>query len=399
VKIRTYRRIVEWTIVLLYFLLPFLKIGGQSALRFDVATLRLHFFGTTLWMQEFFFVLLATVFLVALFLFLTLVFGRVWCGWFCPQTVACDLTGFMDRGRKKPTAVRTGGNYLLLALLSLLFGFITICYFISPYEAIPRALQWQLGPVPSIATLVLAVITFLNFAFLRRTFCATICPYAKIQSVLTDDRSLIIQMDPQRKDECIDCTMCVRSCPTGVDIRTGMQVSCIMCAECIDACNQVMGRKNKKGLIVYSFGKKGISGLGALFRPAAIIVVLACLFSFGALVYKTQNRTSFDFNILPHPMEARITKEGDVLNAYILSIKNRRDSELILECTVKSDGTVQFSHNITDALHLEAGTVDKFPLFIRSRGKPDRDMQITIQLTDRDDPLQTTAKTVYFNLP
>ena len=398
-KIRTWRRSVEWLFLLTYLLFPFIKIGGESALRFDVPTLKLHFFGTALWMQEFFLVLLAVVFFVALFLFLTLVLGRVWCGWVCPQTVLCDLSRFVEPKRNK-SGFNTIAGHVLLMVVSLALGFATICYFVSPYEAIPKIAAWELGPVPAISTLVVAVLIYFNLAFLRRTFCATICPYAKIQSVLTDDKSLIIQLDPERADKCIECKMCVRSCPTGIDIRGGMQVSCIMCAECIDACNKVMAGKKKKGLIGYSFGIAGCRSLGELIRPGASAFALAGLFALTILIYQSGSRSQFDFSILPHPMEPRLTKEGDVMNAYILSIKNKSKEDLSLGFTLKEgEKETHFSHSITEDLLVPAGLVEKFPLFLRSRGNPGTDQKVTIVLENAANREQRPEKKVYFNIP
>ncbi len=395
-KMRTTRRRVEWSLMLLYLLLPFITIRGESALRFDVPTLKLHIFGVTLWMQEFFLVLLATIFLVALFLTLTLLLGRVWCGWFCPQTVAADLTGFMDRLERRGMGGKIGAH-LLLALVSLIFGFITVCYFVSPYEAIPRVLQGTLGPVPSWSAIILSLITYLNFAFVRRAFCATICPYAKIQGVLTDDRSLIIQMDPKRSEECIDCKMCLRSCPTGIDIRQGMQVSCIMCAECVDACRAVMGRKKKPGLIGYSFGNNGIRRSSELLRPGVIALAVATLVSLVALLYQSGARNLVDFTILPHPMEARLTKEGDILNAYILSVKNKSTGEMHLQFALSPEAG--FSTSITGDLVVPAGLVEKFPLFVRYHGTLEASRKLEIVLSDQADPRRSVRKSVYFNKP
>jgi cytochrome c oxidase accessory protein FixG len=394
--IRSYRRKVEWVLILLYLLLPFVKIGGDSALRFDVPTLKLHFFGAALWMQEFYFLLIATFFFVALFLFLTLVFGRVWCGWFCMQTVWCDITEFIES--KKTNKIFA---HVILILLSLLVGFVTVGYFVSPYELIPQITAGTLGPVPAISMLVLAVLFYLNYAFVRHGFCATICPYAKIQGVLTDDRSLVIQMDPDRTDECIECKMCVRSCPTGLDIRGGMQVSCIMCAECMDACNRVMSKKKKKGLINYSFGKEGVSSWKDLIRPGATIIGLAGILALGALVYQGGARTNFDFSILPHPMEPRVTKEGGIINAYILSVKNkgREDIALSLQLANPGESNNEFHPSLTDPMAVPAGLVEKFPLFVRSTKKPSEDLKLDIILTGASEATGQLSKKVYFTLP
>ena len=393
-SIRFYRRKVEWGLALLYLSLPFLRIGGESALRFDVPTMKLHFFGAALRMEELYFLLLATVLFVALFLFLTLTLGRVWCGWVCPQTVWCDLTGFLE---KKKTNRATA--HLVVLFGSLAVGFITVCYFISPYEAIPQALTGELGPVATISTLVLAALFYLNFAFVRRTFCVTICPYAKIQGALTDSRSLLVRMDPDRKEECIDCRMCVRACPTGIDIRQGMQISCIMCAECVDACDTVMAKKNRPGLIRFSFGRDGVASWSELFRPVVVIIGLAGLMALSALVYQGFSRSTFDFTVLPHPMEPRLTKDNGVINAFILSVKNRTGEEITLDLHLAGANKWLFSHSMTGPLQVPAGQAEKFPLFVRSASKPPADLSFEIVLTDTAGGTGRVGRHVYFILP
>lgn len=399
-KIQPIRLNVGRFLAALFFVLPFLIIGGESAFRFDVPTLRFHVFGVELWMQEFFLVLLAVMLLVALFLLLTLVYGRFWCGWACPQTVFTDITGFMDRLSRKSLLAKSCAHLLLLAF-SLSVGFVSVCYFVSPYEAIPALLSGNLGPVALGSTIVIGLLTYVDFAFIRRTFCATICPYGKIQGALIDTKSLLIQLDPNHKDECIDCKMCVHACPMELDIRKGMQVGCIMCARCVDACKKVMSKKGEKSLVNYSYGVDDVQRTSELIRPGIVALGLVCLLAFGSFVYKTTARSSFDFSILPHPMEARLTKEGDVMNAYILSIKNKRQEEISLTFEIQPEAgiTIPFSHNISESLQTPASLVDKFPLFVRSQGIPVADLTLEVTLKTEGATPESRTKSVYFNLP
>ncbi len=398
-KIRSYRRAVAWLLISLYLLLPFIKIGGENIFRFDVPTLRLHFFGTVIWMQDFFVVLLLAIFVLLLIFFLTLVFGRVWCGWACLQTVYCDLTEFMDHLAEKRLVTKVASHLAMLAI-SVILGFIAVCYFVSAYELLPKVLSLTLEPIPTAGGLVLALTAYLNFSLLRRTFCATICPYAMIQVMIADAKSLIIKMDPERKDECLHCKMCVRVCPTGIDIRQGIRGNCIMCAECIDACNTAMARKEKKGLIGYSFGATRAPSIKQLMRPAVLAVGAATVVLFAALVYQIAYRPLFDFSILPHPMEARFTKTGEVLNAYILSIKNKgsEDINLLLELGEPQDG-LRFNPSIKDEMVVPAGLVEKFPLFVRSRGNLTGDHKIQIFIRDKANSGKNLRKSVYFMMP
>ncbi len=344
--------------------------------------------------------LLAIMFLVSLFLLVTFVYGRVWCGWVCPQTVFTDLSCFMDRPAGKSLVSKISAHGLLM-LLSLFCGFISVCYVVSPYDAIPALVNGNLGSIALGSTVVIAVLTYINFAFVRQTFCATICPYGKIQGALTDSKSLLIQLDSLRKDECIGCKSCVRVCPTGLDIRKGMQVACIMCARCVDACTVVMAKQKKKSLINYSFGMEGVNTRSELIRPASTVLALVCLFAFSLFVYKSAVRSSFDFSILPHPMQTRVTKSGEVMNAYILSIKNKRreDIHLRLSLQPREQTPLSFRHNINDMVLVEGGLVEKFPLFVRSTGEPTEDIPLNITLTTDGDVPENIMKSVYFNVP
>ncbi|MFO0754399.1 MAG: 4Fe-4S dicluster domain-containing protein [Thermodesulfovibrionales bacterium] len=340
--------------------LPFLKIHGESALRFDVPTLRLHVFGCTLWMQEFFLVLIALLFLTLLALFVTLVFGRVWCGWLCPQTVLSDFTPFIDRSRGKGP-VFTAAAYAATFLLSAVVAASLLGYFVSPYEFLPALFRGDLGAATRGCWIVMTLGIFLNYAFLRHKWCATACPYAKLQSVLFDKSTLIIELDPKRAAECIDCRRCEQVCPTGVRIRRGMDAACINCAECIDACNGVMGRFNRKGLIRYAFGS---GGEGKVLRRNFFALGGLVLLFFGLFLYFVLARTGVEVMVLPHTMGPRLTREGKIVNAYVLALKNMQDRPVELTVTVErfDDSLVQ---SLTVPVRLGAGSADKVPLFVR----------------------------------
>lgn len=360
-SMRSRRWITEILQAVLILGLPFLKIKGESALRFDIPTLKLHVFGTTLWMHEFFLVLVATIFLTLLTVFVTLMFGRVWCGWLCPQTVLVDLTPFMDRAKKR------GRMYALAAsagtlVISVIVAASLIWYFVSPYEFIPSLIQGTLGGITWGFWIVLTVILFLNFALLRHKWCATVCPYAKLQGVLFDRSTLIIEMDSSRKKDCINCLSCVRNCPTGMDIRKGLDAACINCAECIDACNHVMHKNGKPGLIRYAFGT---GGGGPLLRQNVYIVGGFLLLFLIVGFHLALTRSSVDVTILPHAMEPRLTKDGRIINAYVLSIRNKLAAPVDLTVTVEQfDPTV--IQSITAPIHLDAEAFDRFPLFVRA---------------------------------
>ncbi|HEY4744133.1 MAG TPA: 4Fe-4S dicluster domain-containing protein [Desulfuromonadaceae bacterium] len=361
--IRTWRWLVEAIQALLIIGLPFVRIKGESALRFDLSTLNLHVFGYNIWMQEFFLVLIAIIVLTILFIFITHVFGRVWCGWLCPQTVLVDFTACMDNARRKG-ALYAFGAYSLTLLVSVLVAASLIWYFVSPYTFIPALFAGTLGAVTWGFWITLSIILFLNFAFLRHKWCKTICPYAMLQSVLFDNSTLIIEVDPGRADECINCSRCLKVCPTEMDIRNGFDAACINCAECVDACNSIMARLQKKGLIRYAFGT---GGHGRILRKNSLVLGgLTLLFTL-FLTYLVTARTGVDVNVLPHRMEARTTKDNMVLNAYVLSVKNMLNVPVDLVVKVDAANAVQ---SLTEPIRLIPGGKDKLPLFVKIKKTP-----------------------------
>ncbi len=317
--------------------LPFLRIGGESALRFDVPTLRLHFFGTSLWMDELFVVLAATVFLAFLFLAATLLFGRVWCGWGCPQTALLDLTALVARWRRR--GGWRGAAALGLALAgSALVGANLLWYFVTPGEFFRRLWAGGLGPVLGGSWVVLAAASFGNLAFLRQRFCATVCPYARLQGALFDRHTLLVAYDARRAADCIDCGACVRVCPTGIDIRRGLQMACIACAECVDACEPIMRKLGRAPRLVgYFFGDPGTPR--RLLRPAALALGAATAVSLAAAVAVGAGRSALDLDVSPAASYApRLAADGRAVNAYAVSLENRARGPLTVRLVLSAGG-------------------------------------------------------------
>jgi len=311
---------------LLFLGLPFLRVGGESALRFDVPSLTLHVFGAALAMNEFFVLLPATIFVAFLFLTVTVAFGRVWCGWSCPQTVLGDLTRLVQPapGKRRRPGRRAAG-FALTALVSLLFGAAAVWYFVPPAEFLGDLRAGRLGPVSAGAWAALATTLFLDLAFLRARFCATACPYAKLQGVLYDQGTLVVAYDEGRDADCVDCGACVRCCPTGIDIRDGLQMECIACAECVDACRPIMLKlKRPTELVGYFYGEPGRPR--RLLRPAVVALAAGTILAFGltAAAARAASRDTLDLVVVPASGFApRRAPDGRAINAYDLSLENR----------------------------------------------------------------------------
>jgi cytochrome c oxidase accessory protein FixG len=310
-RFETGRRVAALVLIAIYVLAPWIRVGGYPAVFLDVASRRFHLFGLTLAVQDawlLFFLISGLGF--GLF-FVTALFGRVWCGWACPQTVFLDhvfrrverwIDGDAVMRRAMAEAPMSAGKlarrvakHALYFLLSAAIAHMFLSYFVS----IPAV--WGMmrsAPTTNWAAFVfIAVATgivYINFAWFREQLCIVICPYGRLQSALTDDNTLVIGYDWARGEprgkagaegagDCVACDRCVNVCPTGIDIRHGLQLECIGCAACIDACDEVMHRLGRrKGLIRYD-SLAGLAGRATRWiRPRTI--VYGILLALGATV-------------------------------------------------------------------------------------------------------------------
>jgi cytochrome c oxidase accessory protein FixG len=398
-KFHRLRRLSGIVLLMLLIGVPFLRIRGESAFRFDVPSLRLLFFGTEIWMQDFFIILIAVIFLTFFTLFTTTVFGRLWCGWLCPQTVLVDATTFVETARKRGYAAAIAASAAGL-VVSAVISVSLIGYFVSPYD-LPSLLRTGGAPAKIVvgSWFVLSVFVFLDLIALRRRFCATVCPYAKLQSVLFDDRTLVVAFDSHRAEECMQCSACVKACPVGIDIRKGSQMACIHCAECVDACAERMAVRDRPSLVRYTFGLSGERGTGLRVNPliTGVITVISLLF----LVYLSVSRMPFDMNVrLNYTGAPEMRSDGSVMNAYVLSLRNMATADLELNLSAtSSSGMVRFS---PDTIILPVGTgITKVPISVTlqdASGAEQHPVMVTLTLGSKQ-VNKSIAKTVYFMMP
>ncbi|MHB8809679.1 MAG: 4Fe-4S dicluster domain-containing protein [Desulfobulbaceae bacterium] len=278
------RRLVQWATTLLLLVLPWLEADGKSLLRIDIPGLSFYLFGQVLRIQELYLVLLAALIFVLGFLLVTVVLGRVWCGWCCPQTTLADVGEWA--ARRLGLAVRHNrlhgplwrkillqGVFLLLALLvaaNLLW------YFIPPRLFLARLVTLDLHYAAGITFVLTALLVYLDLALVRRLLCRDFCPYGRFQTVLVDRATLALHLPEAELARCIECASCVRSCPMEIDIRQGFQVECTNCGCCLDACRRIMAKRNEPGLIRYSFGLHG-EGARGLLNPRVLLPAVAML--------------------------------------------------------------------------------------------------------------------------
>jgi cytochrome c oxidase accessory protein FixG len=352
-----WRRIALAAQGLLWLGLPFVEIGGESALRLDVPAGRLHAFGASFAIDEAIVVLAATLLATAAFLLVTLLWGRVWCGWSCPQTLLGDLTALVepDRRREKrrppggpperkaaspqdPISWRRPAGLALVALVSAVASANLVWYFVSPWEFFGRLAAGTLGPVIGGSWAVLFAVLFLDLAFLRARFCATACPYAKLQGVLFDRHTLVVAYDARRDDDCVDCGACVRVCPTGIDIRDGLQIECIACAACIDACTPVMAKlRRAPDLVGYFHGEPG--GGPRPIRPGVLALGGATAGALAMLLAVLVGRSVLGMNaVAEDAFRPRRGADGRVVNAYSVALENHGREPLTVALALSAGG-------------------------------------------------------------
>lgn len=379
--------------------LPFVRIHGESAFRFDISTLRLLFFGTSIWMADFFIILIAVIFLTFLTLFATTLFGRIWCGWLCPQTVLVDATMFVEIIRLNKGNAKIIASWIAGILVSAVVTSGLIGYFVSPYD-IPQVLRngGMHAQILIVSFAVLVALIVLDVIVLRRGFCATVCPYAKMQGVLFDDRTLVVAFDAERADECMNCGACVKVCPVNVDIRKGPHMACIHCAECVDACTERTAARGRTSLVSYTFGIAAHRGTGV--RINVLLTGVLTVISLVFLVYLAASRMPFDVNVLLNYTEAPIAGEGSMTRSYMLSLRNMAATDLVLDLNVAAPfGEVRvFPDRITLPKNV---FVSKTPILI-TVAKPSVPTQdpITATLTVRSSQLnKSVIRTIYVMMP
>jgi len=352
-RFMTARRLAAYGLIAIYLLLPWIPINGYPALFLDIAARRFHFFGLTLSAQDTWLLFFGVTGLGFALFFLTALFGRLWCGWACPQTVFLDhvyrrierwLEGDAPARRALKAAPMSAGKFLrrvtkhaLYVLVSLAITHLFLAYFVS----IPELWHFmQSAPGEHwgafLFVFIAAGILYFNFAWFREQLCIVICPYGRLQSALTDDHTLVIGYDGKRGEprgrlgtpdagSCIDCNRCVQVCPTGIDIRHGLQLECIGCAACIDACDEVMVKvKRPVGLIRYdSFAGFG-GGVTRWLRPRTILY--GVLMFVGAAVATYAFSTVKPMNFLVYRMSgaAYFVGHDEVRNQFMVRLVNKR---------------------------------------------------------------------------
>lgn len=358
------RRLIQLTCFLIFVSLPFFNV-----MRFDIPRQRFYFAGYELWINEFGIIFFSMLFMLYVVVAASMLYGRVYCGYFCPQMIFSEASLNLEDRLKRfinkrfiklsvPQRQRLAGVffYLLLVLASVFLAFVFISYFVEPRDLLRRLLSLDIQTAAGVAGAVTTLITFLDFAFVRQRFCTTICPYGYLQGMLGDHNTLIVQYRDQAGADkaCIECKKCVRVCHMGIDIRNSpYQIECIHCGECIDACEDVLGRFGKDGLIHYAWGEKGellsdkrtplLKRLGL--RDAKRVAVAAILLFYASGLFVALSlRDNVLVKIMPVRASLyRIGDDGRVYNKFRLTVANRqsRDASVTLSLNQLPEAQIQ----------------------------------------------------------
>jgi len=432
----------------MFYVFPWISIGGQQLVLFDLPARRFHVFGLTFWPQDFYLLTLLLVIAALSLFFFTSLAGRLWCGYACPQTVWTEVFLWMERKiegdrnarmklDKAPwTAAkfaRKAAKQFVWIAFALWTGFTFVGFFTPIRELGPALLSGTAGGWEIFWTLFYGFATYGNAGILREQVCKYMCPYARFQSAMFDRDTLVISYDvargeprghrkrsapalvaaagsasvavadrPLGKDgtplgDCIDCLACVQVCPTGIDIRNGLQIECIACAACIDACDAVMDKMNyPRGLIRYTTENVLEGKPVRVLRPRTLVyagVLTAFILGF---VWSVAARAPVIVEVLrDRNAMYRTVSHGAIENSYNVKLVNKTDGDLAVSLRAKTDLPLRAIGR--SEVTLASGEVFSLPLTLRAdAGSVSGREKITIEVVGSDGTVLGASPSLFY---
>lgn len=390
------RVILSIFLLALLFGAPHIYINGEPLLLFNILERKFVFLGQVFWPQDLYIFAFTMILFIVFIILFTVVFGRVFCGWVCPQTIFMEMVfrkieywiegdwTHQKKLNKQPwnreKILKKGSKHGLFLIVSFLISNTFLAYIIGAEEL------WKIQTSPLsthlggfIAMVVFTLVFYMVFSVLREQVCTTICPYGRLQGVLLDKNSIIVAYDHKRgeerskfrknedraelgKGDCIDCFQCVNVCPTGIDIRNGTQLECVNCTACIDECDSIMEAIDKpKGLIRYASennieGGKKFTWTGRTIAYTVLLFTLLVIWGF-----LIGSRTNFDATILKQRGSTYQTLEDGILsNIYEINLINKTKDEYVIELVLEDvEGEIELAQSPL-VLKPEEGKIERF---------------------------------------
>ncbi|HFC53144.1 MAG TPA: cytochrome c oxidase accessory protein CcoG [Gammaproteobacteria bacterium] len=418
-----WRTLKWWTssVWLLFFLGPYLRWNGRQAVLFDIPNRQFHIFGATILPQDFWMLSLVLLFFAILLAMATALAGRVYCGFFCFQTVWTDLFTWLEEKLEGPPQKRRKLDqspwdlhklriklikHLIWVAIGLLTGISFVAWFTDAYQFWGDLFRLDLHPAAWVTILLFTLGTYFLAGFLREQACFWLCPYARIQSAMVDKHTLIPAYDAKRGEprgrlrkggdtaglgDCIDCNQCVAVCPTGVDIRHGLQEGCIMCALCIDACDQVMDKiQRPRGLIRYASldELEGGEVLPLLKRTRIWVYGSILLLAVLGIAWGLSSLDAIQLNVIHERQPLFVVEsDGSIQNKYTLKVLNKTMQDIPVTVEVSGpEGAVV--HGFRGSATIRRSTTTPLTIFVRvpRRNLRGESEPIRFRVTSTQDP-------------
>lgn len=419
-RFATLSKIATLALLGLFYGIPWLTWDDRQAILFDLPARKFYLLGLTLWPQDFPYLAVLLIIAALSLFFFTALAGRLWCGFACPQTVWTEAFIWMEQWTegtrsqrmkldRAPWSLeklrRKASKQFLWITFALWTGFTFVGYF-TPIRALgPEPMTLSAGGWATFWTLFYGFATYGNAGYMREQVCKYMCPYARFQSAMFDKDTLIISYDEARGEprgsrqrsvdpksvglgDCIDCTLCVQVCPTGIDIREGLQYECIACAACIDACDSVMDRMGyERGLVRYTTEHALKGNRTQVLRPRVFVYATLLLVLSGSLVTSMATRTPVILDVIRDRNALwRELPDAGIENIYTLKLINQLNTSRNFSLTVSGVAGIELD-GVSQPITVGPGDVLSLPVRVRvDAGDAYGIMEIDFTVTALDDP-------------